>query len=172
MITCQNCNSNPAMVHITNIINGTPYELHLCQKCADEKGVLHKTQFSIFDIIGSTLKENLEKAIKERDEEHEDLKCSSCGLSYKEFRTRARLGCSHDYEAFRKELLPLMKRIHGAEAHVGKVPVTNKPSLEKVRTLRELKKELTAAINEEDYERAAKLRDKIKHLEESKNGLQ
>lgn len=170
MINCQQCNTNPATVHITNIINGTPMETHLCQECATAKGIPFKTQFSILDMVGGTLKENLEKAIKERDEELSELKCPSCGLTYKEFRSRARLGCPNDYDSFRKELLPLIKRIHGAETHTGKIPVTTSDALEVERRLRELRKELSSTVKEENYERAAQLRDEIMRIEETKDG--
>ena len=82
-----------------------------------------------------------------------------------------RLGCSECYETFKSQLAPLLKRIHGADRHVGKVPITIGKTVRDTRTLQEFKIKMEKAIQDEQFEEAAKLRDQIKELEKgSKNG--
>jgi protein arginine kinase activator len=93
------------------------------------------------------------------------IKCPNCGLTYQNFRKLGRLGCSECYEAFKKELGPLLKRIHGSDRHVGKVPLKGGKTIRDTRTLQDLRIQLEKAIQMEEFEEAAKLRDKIKELE-------
>ena len=76
-----------------------------------------------------------------------------------------RLGCGDCYEAFKAQLGPLLKRIHGADRHVGKIPLRIGKTVKDTRTLQELKMKMERAIQTEDFEEAAKLRDKIRELE-------
>jgi protein arginine kinase activator len=97
-------------------------------------------------------------------------KCPNCGLTYQNFRKIGRLGCSECYEAFKKELSPLLKRIHGADRHIGKVSLKGGKTIKDTRTLRDLKVQLEKAIQTEEFEEAAKLRDKIKDFEKKSGG--
>src|SRR4029079_17119303 len=91
------------------------------------------------------------------------LTCPACGLKYGEFRTPGRPGCPHDYEAFKPGLVPLLERLHRKTTHVGKRPKRRpKATLSEIT---ELRKELRQAVDREDYERAAHLRDLIKQKE-------
>lgn len=93
--------------------------------------------------------------------------CPHCDLSFIEFRNTGRLGCPNDYYEFRDELLPLLENIHGETKHCGKTP-RRSPHTRKTQTeLMNLRNQLKQAIGEEDYERAATLRDQIKEIEES-----
>jgi len=102
------------------------------------------------------------------------LKCGHCGLTYEDFRKIGRLGCSECYASFVKYLAPLLKRIHGASAHTGKFPpgqIPEGPRPQKTKMTRdanidELKAGLQQAIVTEEFEDAARLRDKIKELEQ------
>jgi protein-arginine kinase activator protein McsA len=91
--------------------------------------------------------------------------CPACGLTFADFRASGRLGCHQDYEHFKKQLLPLLEKIHGATQHTGKIPLRLGQRVEKQKVLTALRKDLNAAIQREEYERAAELRDKIKVLE-------
>lgn len=95
-----------------------------------------------------------------------DRTCPKCGISFREFRAQGLLGCPHDYVAFSKHLTPLIERAHGAGGeHVGKRPRRAGGSAGKQSTLRQLHRKLSDAVEREDYEAAAKLRDQIKVLE-------
>jgi protein arginine kinase activator len=93
------------------------------------------------------------------------LLCPNCGISFREFRSQGRLGCPHDYIAFEKELMPLLENIHGATQHVGKYPKRAPNSSQQQFKLIKLRNELRSAVDDEDYERAARLRDEIQALE-------
>jgi len=97
------------------------------------------------------------------------IKCPNCGMTYQNFRKLGRLGCSVCYEAFKKELAPLLKRIHGSDRHVGKVPLKGGKTIKDTRTLQDLKLQLEKAIQTEEFEDAAKLRDKIRDLESKRS---
>ena len=94
--------------------------------------------------------------------------CPECGIKFVEFRNSGRLGCPHDYEAFREELLPLLENIHGdPPRHQGKTPRRLPQTKQTQSELVQLRKQLLQAVNKEDYEAAARLRDRIRQLEES-----
>jgi protein arginine kinase activator len=93
------------------------------------------------------------------------LKCPKCGLTYEDFKKVGRLGCGECYTAFRDALLPLLKRIHGSNQHCGKSPKKAAKVVKAKNELLELKDKLQKAIQREEFEEAAKLRDKIRELE-------
>jgi protein arginine kinase activator len=96
------------------------------------------------------------------------IKCPSCGFTYQDFKKVGRFGCGECYEAFKKQLDPLLKRIHGSNRHVGKVPLTAGKAVKEttvLQSIKELKAQLEKAVQSEEFETAAKLRDKIRELE-------
>jgi len=101
----------------------------------------------------------------------ENIKCPLCGRTFKEFINIGRFGCGACYNAFDAKIKPLMKQLHGAESHVGRGPHTDAQKVESVSHEIDLKEELKQAIAEEEYERAAEIRDKLKNLEKAENNL-
>ena len=99
------------------------------------------------------------------------LVCPRCGLSYLEFRKTGRLGCPDDYEFFRKGLLPFLEKIHLATQHVGKIPSRADVRTHQVKELITLRRQLSSLVDREAYEEAAKVRDRIKTLEETGDGV-
>ena len=89
--------------------------------------------------------------------------CPVCGITFYEFRSQGRLGCPHDYECFADELEPLMVNIHGETDHKGKRPKRrcNASSTEMIKLRRQMKE----AVENEQYELASELRDKLKQME-------
>jgi len=160
---CDNCEKEPAKIHYKEIKDNQVTEFHLCEKCAIEKGIQvpHKKQpFSISNILGGMT-----------EEVGSDLStCRSCGLTYKEFRDGGRLGCSNCYEAFQEQIKPLLRRIHGSNVHIGKSPRSSQGIFEKRREIEELKVELNRSVEGENFERAAELRDRIRELEQQREG--
>lgn len=171
---CESCHQNLATVHLTEIVAKQKKELHLCEDCAREKGDVFKGHFSVHDFLGG-----LENAAKKKPGEKKEVAaptktkapvsdtgpCPACGLTFPEFKASGRLGCFNDYEHFKKELLPLLEKIHGATQHTGRVPSSVGQKLETQKVLTALRKDLNVAVQREEYERAAELRDKIKSLE-------
>jgi len=163
---CQTCEKVAATFHLTEIVEGEKKEVHLCEACAKSQGI---TPFS----VGSLLAELAGSAIGPEgmtapSEPADRLSCPHCGLDYEDFRARGRLGCPHDYEAFRPALVPLLEKIHGATQHIGKVPSRLGKEMAVEKKLIDLRRELQKAIQHEEYERAAKLRDDLHRLEEAR----
>ena len=161
---CDNCNK-PATVHLTEIRNGKKIEKHLCEQCAAQnEGLQVKSGHTPIN----ELLTNFVLAHSGLQKETGST-CEACGISWAEFRQAGLFGCPNDYTIFEKDLTPLLQRAHeGATHHVGKVPTrrggTGVPMRKQVDVAR-LRKELARAVEAEDYERAAKLRDQIKQAE-------
>lgn len=158
---CDICNKNPATVHLTEIIDEQITELHLCEKCAQEKSVQMEQQFGLADLLAGLA----EFGSSKEETEGVKIKCSNCGLGFEDFKKIGRLGCSECYNNFKKYLGPLLKRIHGSNQHVGKSPVKATRLVKKKLSLQELRDKLQKAIEQEEFEEAAKIRDQIKDLE-------
>jgi len=161
---CDNCNKQ-ATVHLTEIRNGKKIEKHLCEQCAAQnEGLPVKSAHTPIN----ELLTNFVLAHSGLQKEAGST-CDACGISWAEFRQAGLFGCPNDYTIFEKDLTPLLQRAHeGATHHVGKVPTrrggTGVPMRKQVDVAR-LRKELGKAVEAEDYERAAKLRDQIKQAE-------
>lgn len=170
---CQVCNERPANVHITKIINGVKRELHMCEQCAKEKEGLSignqmpgfDSPFSFTNIIAGLMDFPGINGLPYSAQQQ--VKCSSCGLDYEEFKNTGRFGCSQCYASFGKRLDPLLKRIHGNTQHTGKVPKRTGGIIRVKRDIDRLKYELKKAVENEEYEKAAQIRDRIKTLEDN-----
>ena len=164
-MVCDLCGKNQATVHLTEIIDEQISELHLCEDCARKKSVQMEQQFNIGDLLAGLV----EFGKPEESVETEALKCSSCGLRYQDFKKTGRLGCGECYTNFNKYLLPLLKKIHGSIRHVGKAPykLALKPrkKVEPNVDINELRSNLQKAIEKEEFEEAARLRDEIRETE-------
>jgi protein arginine kinase activator len=165
-ILCQVCKKNAATVHLTEIIKSKKREIHLCEECAGKKGVAFKSQqFSIADLLSGLVNQQAAQEIAKMSQ----IKCPICGMSYLEFRQHGRLGCATDYTVFKEGLIPLLEKIHGSTVHLGKIPSASGETREASRQLLELRQELKRAVDREDYEKAAELRDRIQELEKPDN---
>ena len=172
MIVCQACQASPATVHLTEIKDKEKREIHLCTRCAQEKGISIKADFSLGEIFGGLIDPTgSAPAQQEKERKDSHLICPRCGLSYLEFRKTGRLGCPDDYEFFRKGLLPFLEKIHLATQHVGKVPSRADVRTHQVKELITLRRQLSTLVEREAYEEAAKVRDRIKTLEEAGDGV-
>lgn len=155
---CQNC-PKTATLHITEVVAESQYEeLHLCEDCA---------QKYLYEPQASKTPSKPENAV-DVDEAGAlgGRQCEVCGLKFVDFRNTGRLGCPHDYSAFHAELSPLLEGIHGSTKHTGKTPRRLPQTRQTQQELTRLRKQLLKAVNDEAYEAAASLRDKIRRLEE------
>ena len=165
-MVCNICGKNQATVHLTEIIDDQITELHLCEECAQKKGAQMESHFGLSDLLAglADLGTQFNKTKTEAK-----LKCSKCGLTYEDFKKVGRLGCGECYNAFKEALVPLLKRIHGSTQHYGKSPKKAAKMVKAKNELEMLKEKLQKAIQKEDFEEAAKLRDKIRELEKKNN---
>ena len=159
---CQMCNKAQATIHLTEIVNNQKKEVHLCEKCAEKQGVV-KTQMSIADFLAGLASGGKTKA----KEQLPDIRCPSCGMSLSEFQSGGRFGCASDYGAFRERIMPLIEKIHDATQHVGKMPARTDREVAREKSLCQLQAELKRAVDREEYEEAAGIRDRIRELEDA-----
>ncbi|MCK4293471.1 MAG: UvrB/UvrC motif-containing protein [Planctomycetes bacterium] len=158
---CQICNNKDATIHLTEITDGARSEMHICEQCAAEQGIAVKSHIPINELLSSLL------AVQPSDDELSDpseqqAACPICGFTLDQFRKEGVLGCPNDYEVFEKSLRPLVEKAHnGQTAHCGKLPSRTSLDTKKQIELLGLRRQLEAAVQNEDYELAAKLRDKI-----------
>ncbi|MFO0908460.1 MAG: UvrB/UvrC motif-containing protein [Isosphaeraceae bacterium] len=96
--------------------------------------------------------------------------CPQCQITFAEFRSSGRLGCPYDYEVFRDELMPLLENIHDETRHSGKVPRRAPRNSQQQTELIQLRNDLKRAIAAEKYEEAARIRDRIKTIEQEQQG--
>ena len=156
---CERCKKNVATVHLTEIVKNQKTEKHLCEECSKEEGYTIKTHVSLQDLLTAFISAHSDAA------EMSDVACPDCGLSYVEFRNEGRLGCPNDYEVFREAIDPLLEKVHGKVEHTGKLPSRAGESQKRQRDLMTLRRRLRQAVEREDYEEAAELRDLIKDKE-------
>jgi len=164
---CQICGKSAASVHFTEIHDNKMSEIHVCERCAEEKG--HhgsgkKQKFDIADLLAGMM-----DTMTTTDEERVGhVQCPRCGLLYSSFKETGRLGCSECYAAFQFQLRPLLRRIHGDTRHKGKTPAHSSGTVTSTRQIQRLHDELQRAVEREDFEKAAGLRDEIRRLEGAK----
>ena len=152
---CDNCKERDAVVHLTRIVDNAVSQLHLCEKCAAAKGVettLSVPQHPLGDILQAVQQQATTTS-------EDAAACAFCGATARDFRATGRLGCPHCYDA-------MERRLHGSSRHVGQryeTPDTH--VVEKPDTLHDLRDRLRRAVESEQFEVAAELRDRIKALE-------
>ena len=161
-MVCESCQQQQATVHLTEIVNDQMTELHLCETCANQKGAQAESQFGLADLLAGLADVGKETEVTE---ELATKACSTCGMTYDDFRKVGRLGCSECYTTFRGNVVSLLKRIHGATHHLGKFPARLVKPPKKKSELAELKRRLERTIEMEGYEEAAVLRDQIRQIE-------
>lgn len=155
---CQSCEKNQATTYIKKVVNGELTEMNLCTECAKEMGYgkIFGTGFDFSNLLGSFLGEGLPARTSA-------TRCSGCGSSFADIARSGKVGCAGCYEVFYDDLLPSLKRIHGNTKHTGKRAEIKAQTPE--HKIKSLKKQLKKAIEAQEFEEAAKLRDEIKVLE-------
>ncbi len=177
---CDRCQKRDAKILYTEIINGVKKEQHLCEECATDytsfqmEKPLINGELTLGNLL-STLLDNYTTADKKRSGEVlPSLTCESCGLTYEEFIQQGRFGCSKCYRSFSSQLGKTLKSIQGAEIHTGKRPkglvtVATDRIMKDITEAERLTIRLHEAIEKEEFEEAARLRDLIKQMKEEKS---
>jgi protein arginine kinase activator len=163
-MSCEQCREREAVIHLTQIVNEQVTTLHLCERCAAEKGVESpgaqpKTPLGTF----------LAAMGQDAEPTHQTPKldtCPRCGGSLQDFRESGRLGCPDCYRSFEVPLRDLLRRLHGSTHHMGERyadrDVDAGPGRQRAHELRE---QLRLAVETENFELAAELRDRLRVLE-------
>jgi len=169
---CQDCKKREATINLTQIVNMEKIQLHLCKECAAARGFhspLDNVPFPLAEILSGLASD---VKISTKATETEEIVCPKCGLSFDLFTRQGRFGCGECYKAFRHRLEPIMRKIHGASLHRGRGPFVapETEDVEQVIPVKEeerLEAELAKAIEGEEFERAAEIRDKLKAIRSS-----
>lgn len=150
-----------ATIFYTQIVQGQMKKICLCESCAQQQGILNPDGFSMADILMEEIPQQEIKAIMTPPSEQ----CGRCGFTLKDLKKVGRLGCSHCYEEFRSEIMPMLEKMHKGTVHKGRAPegMLNVKLMQK--NLEQRQRELKQVIDDEKFEQAAKLRDEIKQLE-------
>lgn len=172
---CEKCNKNPATVMYKENINGHVKSFALCAKCASELTEMPgygKSVYSQGDSLGDVF-ENVNSlfgslfglpAQQVRRQTGEEKKCTLCGAAFAELVKEGKVGCPECYKVFAEELAPTISRIHGTGVHMGTAPERYKEGRERKERIAELESKLKRAVEAEEYEEAAKLRDELRKL--------
>lgn len=159
---CEKCKKKTATVHIKKSINGKKMEMYLCQDCARDYDDLFSNPSSMFDSLYTPNLSNTHAPSRV---------CHTCGMTAHEFATKGYLGCSDCYEAFASMVASMISRVQPASTHVGRKLGENIKSAEVSETtptaesqIESLKLQLKEAIDQEDYLKAASIRDQIRAL--------
>ena len=183
---CDECKKNQANVHYTKVVNGHKEERHLCEECARKLNLDADWQmpsfpsfkmmsdfpsfgmlpdFSMADFVGGFFNPQDKTEPYVQAVMPNTNACPVCGMTAGEFKKLGRVGCENCYKHFGEYMPGLLRRIHGSTSHVGKVPIRGEAKLASQHRIETLRARLKDAVNREDFELAAKLRDEIKVVE-------
>lgn len=157
---CQSCQQNPSTIHYTEIHDGAKSELHLCEACAQAQGLTSGPAPAGMPAMLAQM------ARPASTPGAPAPGCPACGITFAEYLQKGRLGCPQDYEFFREQVDPLLEKIHGKNRHVGRLPRgTDAEATRRTDELVRLRRDLQQAVRAEQYETAARLRDRIRQME-------
>ncbi len=159
---CEQCGENEATVRVEAFApDGSSAARMLCQDCA-RKLRPNLRALDISDFLNALIGKIREDR-QEKEQERFDASCEECGLSWAEYRRRGTLGCPGCYRAFREPLEEMLVKKNGSALYMGITPAGARVN-DEIYALKKLKEQLKSAIDSEDFERAAVLRDEIKRL--------
>jgi len=155
---CSVCKQNEATVHLTEIVGDKIQKADLCEGCSKEKGVSDPKAFALADVLlGLGASQEMAQTA-----DGVETKCPHCGFTQADFKKSGRLGCAECYTTFAEGLEGLLKSMHKGTRHIGKAPEAIQQTRDISEKLEGLQKRLDKAVDEEDFEQAAQLRDEIK----------
>jgi protein arginine kinase activator len=164
---CSICKAKEATVHLTQIASDKLQKVDLCEECAKQKGVNDPTGFSLADLLlGLGAAQEIEKGSS-----NPDLHCPACGFTHADFKKAGRLGCAQCYDTFAEGLEGMLKTMHKGTQHVGKAPQSMRLTKDLNDRLAQLQKNLKQAVDEENFEQAAAIRDEIKQTRDQLGSL-
>ncbi len=155
-MNCELCKQNPAEMPVKQVVDGQVKELFVCSACARKTHSEPPSALPLTDLLFSV---GFEHSGEPKSEP--EVSCASCGMTRPELKKRSRLGCPACYEAFARDIEPMLRDMQAGDRHVGRVPVVARVQAE----LDELERALADAIRDQRFEQAAVLRDRIRELQ-------
>lgn len=156
---CDNCGKNPATTHLKTVVNGVVHQSHLCAYCAAKEGYNNFGSLSLTNLLTSMFSDSIGTG------HSANKRCECCGCSFSDIVESGRVGCSECYTTFRDELMPSLNRLHGKAFHIGAAPEKEASAKKQEITIKELREKLSRAVENEEFEEAARLRDEIRAIE-------
>ncbi len=153
---------------MTQIVNGNKTETNLCEVCAlseNDIGFGLEPKLILQNIFADLFNQPLPGNQPVNVAKAKPVQCEQCGFTDAQFSHIGKLGCPKCYEVFENKLDPVLRRVHGNPRHTGKIPKRIGGTLGIRKEIEKLKQELQEAVNHEEYERAAEIRDNIRGLE-------
>lgn len=189
---CDVCDKRNAVINVTRVINGQKSIVNLCESCANKYTdgfTIGSGEYSFDNFLSKIINSN-PYSVGQMQTTPETDSCPTCGLSYQNYQDSGRLGCWNCYRHFSPRLEPIFKKIHGSTHHQGKRLEKSVGDADRIRVnledkakatgvelklqnavdpveqeLEQLKAELQAKVDLEEFETAAILRDQIKEIE-------
>lgn len=161
---CDNCKEREAVINLTQVEHDTKVTLHLCEQCAQDKGI--ETGTAVLKSPLGTFLSAMGKGAT-LPVPADTVRCEYCGATLRDFRDTGRLGCARCYQSFEGHLRDLLRRLHGSSQHVGEryLPPGANGEVDERSALLDLREQLRRAVESENFELAAELRDRIRVLE-------
>jgi protein arginine kinase activator len=162
---CMKCKKNEASYYFKQNINGKVTESALCHECAHEANQnaapkqISFNPFSGFFGINAPQARRAAETVK---------RCTLCGSGFTDLLKSGKIGCAKCYEVFNDELAATIAKLHGQTTHIGRAPLEHRAKNDRRIRERKLKAELRKAIEAQDFEKAATLRDEINKDETNK----
>jgi len=172
---CEKCKTKPANVHIEKSVNGKKTSVNLCQECSGNIGTVASLDAlfggqlapKISPFVSMTSSVTPAKAGRQQTMQHNYEPCATCGMSYPVFKSTGRFGCENCYRAFNEEFQAIIKRVQASSKHEGKQPKKLGQDMMQKQDIVGLRELMSEAIQNENFEEAARLRDEIRKLEAS-----
>lgn len=168
---CQECHQRPATLHFQQIINGEKSEIKLCEVCAQEKGYGQTSDenYSLHDLLTGLFNfdtSQINPQTKQQSQQTKELQCPRCKMTFSDFKKFGKFGCASCYDTFSQKIDPILRRVHaGNMEHSGKIPKRIGGSLKRKKQIEDYRSQLKKLIEQEAFEDAAIIRDKIRALE-------
>lgn len=165
MSTCESCHEQEAVVHLTQIVGDQVTTVHLCSRCAAERGI--ETDAAVEQTPLGAFLAAMGKGGTAPPGAMLEESCPACGATLQDFRASGRVGCALCWTTFERPLRDLLRRLHGATRHTGEQYLDagdGTPETELVRERTRLREQLRQAVQGEAFELAAQLRDQLRAL--------
>ena len=175
IVLCEKCKTKPANVHIEKSVNGKKTSLNLCQDCSGNIGTVASLDALFGGQIGPKISPFVSmsssvspaNAGRRQTMQHNYEPCAICGMSYPVFKSTNRFGCENCYKTFNEEFQAIIKRVQASSKHEGKYPKRFGCDTAQIKDVSQLRALMSEAIQNENFEEAARLRDEIRNLEAS-----
>ncbi len=173
---CDFCKNNIATVHLIRVQNDNVEKVNICLECAKDFSFfseddfykdLNKILYRIFQSDGSRVDDYKSKKTLKNLKIKKNRSCSFCSMDLKKIKKLGRMGCPHCYNEFKSVLLPIIKTIHEDMEYRGKIPENTSRQVKLEKSISDLKNRIKNEIFIENFEEAARIRDKIKQLEKN-----